>query len=325
MIKDAELKYGVGALLYSPALNVTVAQSVIEGKFSRPYSLAICLEDSIADDSVAEAEKQLAETLQTIYNERNLRDIYCPKIFIRVRSAEQIIRIFDSIGKMQEIVCGFVIPKYTVTNADSYNEAIIEINGKAKRKMYMMPILESQNIVDFSTRRKVLLELKELIDSVYEYVLNIRVGGNDFSNVFAARRHYDETIYDILPIANLLSDILTVFSREYVVSGPVWEFFSSDNGEWKSGLKQELKLDKVCGFVGKTVIHPNQIPVVNEAFKVSVKDYEDAKSILNWDRKGFQVGKSSAGERMNEVKTHYNWAQKTLMLAKIYGITEKEG
>lgn len=325
MIKDAEIKYGVGALLYSPALNVTVAQSVIEEKFGSPYSLAICLEDSIADDSVAEAEKQLAETLQTIYNERNLKNFYCPNIFIRVRSSEQIARIFDSIGKMQEIVCGFVIPKYTVTNAVSYNEAIRAINSRAKRKMYMMPILESQDIVNLGTRKEVLSALKELIDSVYEYVLNVRVGGNDFSSVFAARRHYDETIYDILPIANLLSDILTVFSREYVVSGPVWEFFSSNNGEWKSGLKRELKLDKLCGFVGKTVIHPNQIPVVNEAFKVSVKDYEDANSILSWDKKGFQVGKSSAGERMNEIKTHYNWAQKTLMLAKVYGIAEKEG
>ena len=26
---------------------------------------------------------------------------------------------------------------------------------------------------------------------------------------------------------------MTVFSRDYVVSGPVWEFFSSDNEEWK--------------------------------------------------------------------------------------------
>ena len=53
------------------------------------------------------------------------------------------------------------------------------------------------------------------------------------------------------------------------MSGPVWEFFSSDNEEWKRGLRNELKLDKVNGFIGKTVIHPKQISVVNEALKVS--------------------------------------------------------
>ena len=151
--------------------------------------------------------------------------------------------------------------------------------------------------------------------------MNVRVGGNDFSNHFAVRRHYDETIYDILPIANILSDIITVFGREYVVSGPVWEFFSSDNNEWKHGLERETKLDKLNGFVGKTVIHPNQIPVVNEVLKVSKKDYQDALSILGWNQTNIlQVSKSVGGERMNEVKTHGNWALKIITLAEIYGI-----
>lgn len=194
------------------------------------------------------------------------------------------------------------------------------INQSSPQTFYMMPILESRDIVEYSTRHKVLSDLKKKIDSMKKYILNIRVGGNDFSNEFAARRHYDESIYSILPISQLLGDILTVFSREYVVSGPVWEFFSSDNDEWKIGLRNELKLDRLNGFVGKTVIHPKQIKVVNEALKVSQKDYEDAKEILNWDEKGLQVGNSFAGERMNEVKTHTNWAYKTLVLAEIYGV-----
>ena len=107
---------------------------------------------------------------------------------------------------------------------------------------------------------------------------------------------------------------------DYVVSAPVWEFFSSGNDEWKRGLRRGLKLDKLNGLVGKTVIHPKQIPVVNEMLKVTNKDYEDAKAILNWDSGGLQVGKSFGGERMNEVRTHYNWAKKTLLLSELYGI-----
>lgn len=320
MIENMEKKYCVGALLYSPALNKKVADAVICEKYSQPYSLAMCLEDTIADESVKMAEQQLGVTLRRILSEYKKKQFYLPKIFIRVRNYEQLPRLYKELFEYAEIITGFIFPKYTLSNADNYNKAIIDINSKSEKTVYMMPILESRDIVEYATRHTVLAELKEKIDSMKEFVLNIRVGGNDFSNEFAARRHYDETIYDILPIAQLLGDILTVFSREYVVSGPVWEFFSSENEEWKIGLQNELKLDRLNGFIGKTVIHPKQINVVNEALKVSLKDYEDAKEILNWDESGLQVGRSFAGERMNEVRTHINWAYRTMTLAEIYGV-----
>lgn len=321
MIKNTELKYSIGALMYTPASNKKIADAVIDEKYGKQYSLALCLEDTIADDCVEEAEKQLVYSLQEIYKRKESRDFYLPKIFIRVRRPEQICRLFDELVDVQEVLCGYIIPKYSVENAIEYNQQIINVNKKSRRKIYMMPILESGNIVDYASRRETLLETKKQIDLVTDYVLNVRVGGNDFSNHFAVRRHYDETIYDILPIANILSDIITVFAREYVVSGPVWEFFSSDNNEWKYGLEKETKLDKLNGFIGKTVIHPKQISIVNEALKVSKKDYQDALSILGWDQTNtLQVGKSIDGERMNEVKTHSNWAMKTIMLAQIYGI-----
>ena len=45
-------------------------------------------------------------------------------------------------------------------------------------------------------------------------------------------------------------------------------------------MYHEIADDKLCGFVGKTVIYPSQIAVVNEAYKVSKSDYEDASAIL---------------------------------------------
>ena len=313
--------YEIGALLYAPALNNTVSKSIIHGKFGNRYSMAFCLEDTIADDVVEVAERQLIETLKEIHEATIKKTFFLPLIFIRVRSSEQLKRLFTMLEDERQIVTGFIFPKYSIHNADSYNQRLLEINTLSEHKYYMMPILESKDIIEYNTRRDILMQIKEKIDSVREYVLNVRVGGNDFCNEFAVRRHYDETIYDIRPIANLLSDILTVFSRDYVLSGPVWEFFASDNNEWSDGLQRELALDKLNGFIGKTVIHPKQIQIVNDALKVSRKDYEDAKSILNWsDDEAFCVAKSSGGERMNEVKTHGNWAKKILILAEIYGI-----
>jgi len=183
----------------------------------------------------------------------------------------------------------------------------------------MMPIFESPSLISLKERYNILYELKEKLDNISDLVLNIRVGGNDLCHMFGFRRHTDESIHNIKPIADILSDIMTVFGIDYVVSGPVWEYYNGEN--WDVGLSSELKDDILNGFIGKTIIHPNQIPIVNNAYLVNKTDYEDALSILNWSTdKNSLVSCSSSKERMNEYKTHYNWARKIFLLSSIYGI-----
>ena len=69
--------------------------------------------------------------------------------------------------------------------------------------------------------------IKRILDNYRDLVLNVRVGGTDFSACFGVRRGIDYTIYDIVTVRDCLTDILNVFSREnmYTVSGPVWEYF----------------------------------------------------------------------------------------------------
>ena len=148
-------------------------------------------------------------------------------------------------------------------------------------------------------------------------ILNIRVGGNDLCHYFGFRRHVDESIHKIRPISNIFSDLVTVYGSDYVISGPVWEYY---NGPlWEKGIREEIKDDMLCGFIGKTVIHPNQIPIVNDSYKVAKADYIDAKNILNWNSSASLVAGSALNERMNEYKTHTNWAKKILHLAEYYG------
>ena len=142
-------------------------------------------------------------------------------------------------------------------------------------------------------------------------------------NLFGLRRKVNQTIYDIGVIRDILSDIINVFSHDYVISGPVWEYFGdSVDAAWADGLRREMKLDFLNGFIGKTAIHPAQLPVIFDGMKVSRSDYEDAQSILAWNRKGYAVAKSSDGSRMNEVKCHTRWAEKINCLGSLYGITE---
>lgn len=317
-MKDSVIYYSVGALLYCPANNESIVRSITSERFGDKYSLALCLEDTINDRQVNMAEVKLVHSLKEIYAAKNSGDFYIPKIFIRVRYPEQINLLIRELGEAIDIICGFIAPKFDCSNADSYISIIEEINKTSAKPLYFMPIFESGTIINLSDRYTMLYKLKTKLDKIEPLVLNIRVGGNDLCHSFGIRRHSDQSIHDIRPIDNILSDILTVFSMDYVVSGPVWEYY---NGEgWDTGLQNELTEDLLCGFIGKTVIHPNQISVVNDTLRVSQKDLEDAKAILNWDTNNDNlVSGSSGSERMNEYKTHSNWALKTLFLSQYYG------
>lgn len=318
-MKNALLCYSVGALLYCPANNDRIAASVIHEKFGKHYSLALCLEDTINDNCVAEAEEKLIQSLQTIDKERDFASFYLPKTFIRVRRPEQIGNILKRLGSAGGLITGFIVPKFSLDNADSYIDAVVEANGNSRHTVYLMPIFESPAIIHLQNRYQILYSLKEKLDTIRELVLNIRVGGNDLCHMFGFRRHSNESIHSIRPIANIFSDIITVYGMDYVVSGPVWEYYNGDH--WDAGLLQEIEEDKLCGFIGKTVIHPKQIELVHSAYQVTQKDVEDAKSILNWNPSNPSfVSGSLSKERMNEYKTHSNWAYKTLMLSEAYGI-----
>ena len=101
-----------------------------------------------------------------------------------------------------------------------------------------MPILESKMIANIGNRIPTLLEIKAVLDSMREYILNVRVGGNDFSNLYGLRRAADQNIYQIGVIRDILMDIINIFAADYVISGPVWEYFGTDlSGQWAIGLK----------------------------------------------------------------------------------------
>ena len=75
-MKDTALCYSIGALLYCPAHNETIAGSVICQKIPAPFSLALCLEDTIADAFVTQAETILISSLQKIEAARQTCHFY---------------------------------------------------------------------------------------------------------------------------------------------------------------------------------------------------------------------------------------------------------
>lgn len=311
--------YQVGALMYSPGTNSEIYDKLLSGIWGNCYSLALCLEDSIDDSALELGEQTVVETFHKIYeNQEKLP--FLPKLFIRVRSPKQITKLYQMLSSSSQLLSGFILPKFVPKNAPFYIEEIQQINKKSSHTIYMMPILESGELVSYRTRYETLESLYTLLLSCREYVLNIRVGGNDLCHLFGIRRNANETIYDIKPISSVLSDIVTYFFDDFVISAPVWEYFADENENWKSGLENELRMDLLNGFIGKTIIHPNQIPVVANGLKANAHDVADAINILTFESPLLSVSKSASGTRMNEMKTHTNWAKKQILLAKIYGV-----
>lgn len=317
-----KMKYNVGPLIYMPGLRNDIAEKIISFKNKRPLSVAICLEDTIADDRVEEAHKN---TLSQIYKlgqileKENLSTDDIPSVFIRVRDASQIKSVIAALGSDKELITGFILPKIDDVTIRKYMSVIDSNRGSS---FVYMPIIENSSLLQLADRYRRLDSLNKDLLIIRPNILNIRIGGNDFCKSQALRCSIDHSIYDFAPIASLLSDIAVTFNENFVVSAPVWNYFDTNTDDrWKSGMIAEIEKDKLNGFIGKTVIHPTQIAIVQECMKVSRSDYNDAMLLKNTSNNGILVVKGSNGN-MLEHKTHMKWADKIIAMADAYGIKD---
>lgn len=307
--------FSVGAVLYTPASDSEVARHILSGVWPCLTSICLCLEDAIRDSALAEAEAQLVVTLRAL-SQATAR---LPMVFVRVKSPAHLRHVHALLGPLERVLKGYIFPKFDLTNGEAWLDALEAVNDDGPGGLCAMPILESRPVAGIATRHGQLTDLRALLDARGERILNIRVGGNDFCNLFGLRRTVSQTIYDLGVVRDILVDIVNVFGDAYVVSGPVWEYYGSDrNAPWAAGLRRELELDFANGFFGKTAIHPAQLPVIYESLKASAADVADARQLLNWS--DGRLGVAAGSGRMNELKCHGRWAERIMLRAEIYGV-----
>lgn len=322
------LMYALGATLYMPAIKPSIAEDIIKKKYPELTSLVIDLEDAIGDSQLECAEEKLISHIQEIdqavLQQRVVME-ELPLIFVRVRNPEQMKRLTLTLGSRQRVLTGYVFPKFSHEDGKKYLDLLKRQNCHDV-VLYGMPILESAEIINKETRMQTLLELKALIDEYRSYILNVRIGSTDFCGLYGIRRNAKTTIYDVSIIRDCLVDIINIFNRKengYVLSGPVWEYFSSRNRELENpyvqGLINEVVLDKLNGIIGKTIIHPTHIKPVQALYVVSHEEYLDAMSII---MNSGEVGvlKSQYENKMNEINPHLFWAERIVQRAKVFGV-----
>jgi len=351
------LSFALGATLYIPAIKEGITGIILDNKYKRLTSIVLCLEDSIPEDKVQEAEENIVKTLTEVnkaLESKKYKEEELPLIFIRVRNIEQ----FDKFLEKKQIfgsITGFCFPKFNSDNGQEYMDILSKFNEEREFKLYAMPIIETKGVAYKETRIEELIRVKQIIDQSKDMVLNVRIGGTDLLGLYSIRRQMENSIYDIGVIRDCISDIINIFGRaeeEYIISGPVWEYFDGNPGNrilkpqlrektffehlGQGGLKKreyylqrcidglikEVVLDKANGLIGKTIIHPTHISIVNALYVVTKEEYEDASAILEQEIRG--ASKSRYNNKMNEENPHNNWAKKVLKRAYVYGVFNEE-
>ncbi len=342
------LRYCLGATMYMPGTK-DFLQPILDKKYPGLTSMVMCFEDACKEELVPEAEDnviRLLDALGKAVKEGKIKYEEIPLIIFRVRNVEQFHRFSARLTKERvHFVTAFNFPKFNRANGEEYFSHLEALNEQFGEVIYGMPILEAREMAYLETRIPELMGVKEILDRHKRLVLNVRVGGTDWSSVFGVRRGINYTIYDIMTVSDCLKDVLNVFARDndYSVSGPVWEYFRANKdmkfteipksinqslfkrdiliNDAVDGLLRELLLDRANGFIGKTIIHPTHIPYVNGMLAVTREVYNDACQIM--DTSGGVI-KSESGNKMNEIGPHRCWAEKILMRAKAYGVIADE-
>ncbi|WP_030238932.1 MULTISPECIES: HpcH/HpaI aldolase/citrate lyase family protein [unclassified Streptomyces] len=344
------LSAALGATLYSPATRPRLADDILKQAGRGVVSMVLCLEDSIDDAEVGPGEENLVGQLTAL---AGLPDADVPLLFIRVRVPEQIPDLVRRLGPAARLLSGFVLPKFTEERGIPFLEALGTAEAESGRRLFAMPVLESPELLYRESRVDTLEGISRAVDKYRDRVLALRLGVTDFCSSYGLRRGPDMTAYDVQIVASVIADVVNMLGRAdgtgFTVTGPVWEYFRVQERMFKpllrqspflevqaaelrekliehamDGLLREISLDQANGLLGKTCIHPSHVLPVHALSVVSHEEFSDAQDILRPERGGGGVLRSAYTNKMNEVKPHRAWAERTLLRAEVFGVAGED-
>lgn len=289
----------MGASLYVPATRDDVLAIANGGKLPGVHSVIFCTEDSVAEHALEPALQNLAAMLE------QMAAGGVPERFVRVRDAGVLRRVLAMPGV--DKLDGFVIPKATRHNLDAY------LGQLAHTAHRIMPTLETVDVFDDGEMR--LLREYLLASGLAARIPALRIGGNDLLALLGIRRPRTMTIYQT-PLGPVIARLVTTF-RPYGfrLTAPVFEHLGAP-----ALLDEEMAQDLAYGMVGKTAIHPDQVPLIERHYRVRAIDVMTAHRIVAEDSPAvFRMDDS-----MCEVATHLGWARAVIAQAQRFGTQQPE-
>ncbi|GFM53112.1 HpcH/HpaI aldolase/citrate lyase family protein [Pseudomonas capsici] len=291
--------YALGATLYMPATRDDILDVVFGEKIPELRSLVVCLEDAVALIDVETALVNLRNVLTRI-QDRGGRPDNGPLLFVRPRDAAMAKILND--WPLMTHVDGFVVPKLSLQSLASWEDAV------TNPELALMPTLETPEVFNPTA----MVELGQALKvNLGERIIALRIGGNDLMGCLGLRRNPAMTLYGT-PMGYVIPMLAGVMgSQGFALTAPVFEQLATPDI-----LEQELALDISNGLVGKTAIHPSQVNIIQNAFRVSLEDLNCARMILN----SVAPAVFKYNDAMCEPATHYKWATHIMERAKWHGV-----
>ena len=248
------------------------------------------------EDSVPDSEKKNARKL--IKNALKSRSEYSAEVFVRTNSPQSG-KVPDDLKEIvQKGIDGIVIPK--VNNAKELKKiekTLSALEKKQKMKpIGLMPSIESAegvyNTYDIASASKRTLAV---VFGVFDLL-------NDLGIEYTKQPEGAKYARAKIPLDAKAAGVYALDA--------IWQDLKD-----QSGLIEDCKIGKSLGYVGKTIIHPNQISVTHEAFHPNKTEIEWAKKVCDVYEKSTKKGKGATtvdGKMIDEV--HYKRAKSLLEL-----------
>lgn len=282
----------LGGTLFIPATHKNLELIVNAKKYKNLKSVVVDTEDSIAENDLEKALLSVKKMLQNLKK----TDIL---VFIRPRNPF----ILEGILAYEHIekVDGFLLPKFSLANATMYLTLL------EKQPYFFMPSVEGEELFESAK----LLKLCDIILPYKKRIILVRFGLEDMLRQLKMRRKCEDSVFDLSASSWILGTFLSIFkSAGFEVSGGVFPCFKDEEG-----FRKDVERDLKEGLFSKTIIHPSQIEPINDLYKVSQEEYEEALAIVNLTG---EVSEKNA--KMLEKKTMYPYADYILQRAKEYGV-----
>ena len=251
------------------------------------------------EDSVPDREKKKARTL--IKNALKKRSQYSASIFARTNSPDSNKIEADLKEIVHKGVDGIVIPKVnSAKQIKKIEKTISSLEKKRKiRGIRLIPSIESAlgviNCYEIASSSK---RIDAIVFGIFDLLNDV---GIEYTKGNPRGAKYSR--YKIPVVARA--------AGVYAIDG-IWQ-----NIKDTSGLKKDCEIGKSLGYVGKSVIYPDQIKTVHKIFHPNKTEIAWAKKVCSIYNKSSKKGKGATvvdGKMIDEV--HYKRAKALLEIPK---------
>jgi len=247
------------------------------------------------EDSVPDKEKKKARIL--IKGALKKRNQYSSSVFARTNSPDSNKIEADLKEIVQKGIDGIVIPKVNSAKEIKKIEKIISSLEKKRkiRGIRLIPSIESAlgviNCYEIASASK---RIDAIVFGIFDLLNDVGIEYTKGNPLGAKYSRYK------VPIAATAAGV-------YAIDG-IWQDIKDT-----SGLKKDCQIGKSLGYVGKSVIYPDQIRTVHKIFHPNKTEIAWAKKVCNVYKKSTKKGKGATvvdGKMIDEV--HYKRAQALL-------------